>query len=177
MKKYKIRKRKKFVNPYIIFAIFAISILFVSTGYAIFSDSLNIVGKANILASGGSDVEYGNSTYNYKLYSIWPNSFGGMTYQTIISFTNLDEDMDSWEIKFDLPDGFLIDKSDLWQASSRTLSGNTVTLKDAGWNGYIANGSTFDFNFILAFDREVDFNFTNFIVNGKSVNWPIVNQN
>lgn len=175
MKKYKIRKRKKFVNPYIIFAIFAISILFVSTGYAIFSDSLNIVGKANILASGGSDVEYGNSTYNYKILSTWSNAYGGITYQIEIPFTNLDGDMDSWEVKFDLPDGFLV-TSNIWQASSVTLSGNTVTLKDAGWNGYIANGSTFTFNFILDFDREVDFSFTNFIVNGKAVNYVPASQ-
>lgn len=52
MKKYKISKRKKNINPYYIFLIFAISLLFVSSGYAIFSDNLYIKGTANINPSG-----------------------------------------------------------------------------------------------------------------------------
>ena len=47
-KKYKI-KRRKTINIYAIFGILALSLLFVSYGYAKWSDTLKITGKANIL--------------------------------------------------------------------------------------------------------------------------------
>ncbi len=51
LKKYKIKKRKKIINPYLIFVIFAISLLFVSYGYSYLSDNMTITGKANILSN------------------------------------------------------------------------------------------------------------------------------
>ena len=85
MKKYKIRKRKKFLNPYSIFAIFTISILFISTGYAILSDNLNIIGKANILESN-----MGKSTYSYETTSTWPGNNSSLIYAVTVNILNLD---------------------------------------------------------------------------------------
>ena len=91
-KKYKIKKRKKSVNPYYIFVIFAIALLFVSYGYSYLSDNMTIKGKANILAKGGEDVEYGNSTYKWKPTYNWQNGDGSYVYAMQIDITNLDED-------------------------------------------------------------------------------------
>lgn len=48
-KKYKIKRKNK-LNKYLIFAILAIGLIFMSCGYALWSDSLKITGKANIKA-------------------------------------------------------------------------------------------------------------------------------
>lgn len=167
-KKYKFKKRRKSLNPYIVFAMFAICLIFVSTGYALLSDTLTINGKATFLdSSGGSDYELGDSTYTYSVLSTWANASGGITYQIEIDYLNLDGEINGWELKFDLPDGFLV-TSNIWQSSSVSLSGNTVTLKDNGWNAGIPNNEITKFNFILDFDRaDIDFYFKNLIVNGK----------
>lgn len=167
-KKYKIKKRKKLISPYYIFFIFAISLLFVSYGYALLSDTLNIKGKANILSS---NKEYGNSTYYWSLFTTWTNDVGGMTYQVEIPITNLDGDISLWEVSFDVPLGCVASTENIWQASEVTISGNTVTLKGKDWNGFVANGSELSLNLILPFKTEVDFNISNVVLNGKYVNF------
>jgi len=163
LKKYKIRKKKNLISPYYIFFAFTLLSLVLSTGYAFLSDNLNISGYATFSTS--TNVQPGISTYSYSLLNTWANASGGMTYQIEIIFNNLDGDIDPWQISFDVPDGFLV-TSNIWQASSVTLSGNTVTIKAKDWNSYIANNSSYTFNFILDFDREVDFSISNISVNG-----------
>lgn len=53
-KKYKIKKKNKF-NIYVIFALLAIGLIFMSFGYALWSESLKIEGKANIKGATATD--------------------------------------------------------------------------------------------------------------------------
>lgn len=168
-RKYKIKKRRKIVSPYYIFIVFAIAILFVSTSYALLSDNLSIVGKANILTSDAK--VYGNSTYTWSHFSSWANDMGGKTYQIEMPITNLDGDIDLWEVSFEVPLGCTATPGILWQASEVTVSGNIVTMKGHGWNGYLANGAELPLNLILPFETEVDFYITNIMLNGKYVNF------
>lgn len=165
-KRYKIKKRHKALNSYIIFIVFFIFALLISSAYALLSDSLKVNGKANILIN----TEEGASTYSWELLESWPGTEGTFYYQIEIYVLNRDGDHNSWEVKFDLPDGFLI-SSNLWQASSVTLKGNTVTLTSHEWNSYIADGSTFTLNLILGFESPIDFTLSNLILNGKAVKY------
>ena len=168
-KKYKIKKHRKFVSPYFIFIIFAIAVLFVTSGYSLLSDNLSIVGKANIL---NSDAKvYGNSTYTWSLYTSWPNTDGGTTYQVEMPINNLDSDIDLWEVSFDIPLGCTATPQNVWQASEVTISGNNITLKGHSWNAFLGNGSTLSLNIILPFDSNVEFNINNVTLNGKYVNY------
>ena len=168
-KKYKIKKRKKIFSPYYIFIIFAIAVLFVTSGYAMLSDNLSIVGKANI----STDAKiYGKSTYTWSLFTTFPNNDGGMTYQIEMPITNLDGDIDLWEVSFDVPDNCIVSISNIWQASEVTISGNTITLVGQGWNGYLSNGSVLPLNLIIPFSTtDVNFDVTNVMLNGKYINF------
>lgn len=171
MKKYKIRKRKKLVSPYIIFAIFAISILFVSTGYAIFSDSLNIVGKANILLSDAPPL--GKSTYNYETTSAWPGIGTHIIYAVTVNILNLDKDYYSdMTISFDLPDGFLLEEStnnlNIWQADSISQTGNTVTIVFKPNTTWLPVNNTLPLYLQLPYEYETTITITNLIFNGKA---------
>ena len=171
MKKYKIRKRKKLISPYVIFAIFAISMLLVSTCYALFNEKLNIVGQANFLDS--TPYEPGNSIYNYLENGDWPNQDGTYTYGTQIIIKNLDETItDNLEIAFDLPEGFVYDSSssyNIWQADSFSFSNNRLTIKFKSYASYFAKGDTLTIWPQLKFESENVPNeiITNLTINGK----------
>lgn len=175
MKKYKIRKRKKFLNPYIIFAIFTISILFISTGYAILSDNLNIVGKANILESN-----MGKSTYSYETTATWPGNNSSLIYAVTVNILNLDETYYSdITISFDVSDGFDLklsnNKLNVWQAESISQTGNTVTIVFTHYEWFTFElNSTLSLYLQLPYKYETDITISNLVLNGKTTqNVPI----
>lgn len=172
-RKYKIKKRKNIINPYCIFFIFIIVSIFVSTGYALFTDTLTIKGKANILKkeeNPGDDIVYGNSTYNYEITSSWSN--GGeepIHYSVSIPITNLDANYDSWEISFEVEGLVKVDNT--WQASSTTVDGNKVTMKCYDWNsGDLKDyGDKFILTILLSVNPHVELNITKLALNGVYV--------
>lgn len=173
-KKYKIKKRRKFISPYYIFILFIISVLFVSVGYSYLSDTIKITGKANILNSGGSgDIEYGNSTYTWAPAYSWGGGGSLYTYAMVITITNLDEDYrsdKSIEISFDVPDGCVLDSSiniNVWQAESATLDGNTITLKFSTNGSWLPIGETLTIYPHLYFENETNVTITNLKFAGK----------
>ncbi|MBO5478402.1 MAG: hypothetical protein J6A04_01590 [Clostridia bacterium] len=172
MKKYKIRKRKKLLNPFHMFLIVAICLLFVSYSYALLSDSLTIQGKANILSSGGSEdiPDFGQSTYYVAVMNSWPGGDNATCYSVEIPITNLDGDINYWEISFDVsveP----ISISNTWQASNVITSKNRTTYICQTWNADIPNNSTFTLSVHITIPTNVDLNITSVILNGKSVNY------
>lgn len=171
MKKYKIRKRRKLISPYVIFALFAISMLLVSTGYALFNEKLNIVGQANFLES--TPYEPGNSIYSYVDNGDWPNPDGTYTYGIKIIIKNLDDTIsNNLEIAFDLPEGFVYDSSssyNIWQADSCTFSNNRLTIKFKSFASYFGQGDTLTIWPQLKFESEnvPEEIITNLTINGK----------
>lgn len=173
MKKYKIKKRKKLLSSYIIFAIFTISILFVSTGYAILSDRLSIVGKANILNSNIPTP--GKSTYNYETTTSWGGYGSPIVYAVTINILNLDENYYSDNIiSFDVPDGFDLKLStnniNVWQAESVSQIGNTVTIvfKPDIW---VPINETLTLYLQLPYKNETTITISNLVLNGKIVEY------
>ena len=172
-KKYKIKKRKKSVNPYHIFVIFAIALLFVSYGYSYLSDNMTITGKANILAKSSEDIEYGNSTYKWKLAYNWQNGDGSYVYAMQIDITNLDEDYKADKgivVSFDLPDSCIITdltNINIWQAESFSLEGNTLTVNFKPSSSWLPMGETLTLYPHLYFSKEVTPTITNLTFAGK----------
>lgn len=167
-KKYKSKnKNGTLFNPFYIFFLSCILLLFIPYGYSLLSETVTIKGKANILPN--ISPEYGNSTYSWSLLYEWGGSGSPKFYQVEIPILNLDGDIASWEIKFDVPNGFLVDQSNIWQSSSITLSGNTITLLPQSWNQSLANGETLSLNMQLAFENEINLDINNLILNGKLV--------
>ena len=171
-KKYKFKKRRKSLNPYIVFAMFAICLIFVSTGYALLSDTLTINGKATFLdSSGGSDYEIGNSTYTVGDNGFWTNPDGLYVYGVQINVTNLDDTYtDHLEIAFDVPEGFYYDEGymyNVWQAQSITFVNNRVTILFQSYCSYLALEETVTIWPQLSFYSETDLTITNLTLNGK----------
>lgn len=157
------------MNPYYIFIIFAISILFVSNGYALLSDTQKIVGKANILYE--EQGEKGNSTYSwYQRYS-WGGGDTAYIYDVVLEVTNLDEEyQNSLEISFDVDGDFLVEEAgncNVWQVDTVTYSGKTITLHFKEGFSYLALGATETYYLHLRFSEPVDVNITNLAINGK----------
>lgn len=173
MKKYKIKKRKKLLSSYIIFAIFTISIFFVSTGYAILSDSLSIVGKANILDSNIPTP--GKSTYNYETTTSWTGPDSPIFYAVTVNILNLDENYYSDNIiSFDVPDGIELEKSNnnlnIWQAESVSQIGNTITIVFKP-NIWVLINETLTLYLQLPYKNETTITISNLVLNGKIVEY------
>lgn len=160
-KKYKIKKRRKFISPYLVFIVFAVCVVAISVGYSLFSDTLKFDINANILES------YGNSTYSWNHLYSWGGNGEPYFYQLTIDLTNLDESYDYWDLTVELPKGFSIVSSDMWQAEYATINGNFATLHSKSWAGSIPYGETYNYNLILAFDNPVNIEIVNVFLNGK----------
>lgn len=175
-KKYKIKKRKRFINPYFIFILFSIFVLFLATGYSYLYDSLNISGKANILYDDSNDsgeLVYGNSTYTSKLNYTWIGANGNYFHSFVLTITNLDKDYDGstqLTVSFDVLEGLIVEESpnaNVWQAESVSQSGKTVTITFTPGNSSLAYGSTLTLYPHLVFSKEYpDLNITNVQLNG-----------
>lgn len=166
--KYKIKKKKKLSFSFLIIIFFLISLAFASYGYSLFSDTLKITGTANIL---DNTIPLGNSTYSWSITKTWYKKKGNYFYQISMPITNLDGDVQKWEISFDVPDGCVATTSNIWQASEVTITGNTIKLVAQNWNGFVQDGSKLTLDLTLPFKTQVDFNISNVIFNGKVITY------
>ena len=124
-KKYRIRKGKK-NDLFFICCIIMISSIFMSAGYAFFSETLTIKGIANIKKT---EVETGNSVYTWKISNSWGKGTEGepMNYQIDIDITNYDGDLSSWTISFDVPYQVKEGTVRSWSGNAQQVD-NTITI-------------------------------------------------
>lgn len=169
-KKYKLKKRKQ-NNTFLIIFVVCISALFMSSGYALLSDTLTITGTANIKQQ--QQVEQGNSTYSWRVVSSWFN-YGDVAvksvYQVGFIINNNDGDLTDWELQFDVPDGLVPDKLNSWMLETMEATGNTVTITPMGYVASIPDGGQPAQEIIieLPFSIELEeLTITNVIFNGK----------
>jgi len=175
-KKYKIKKRKKAVNPYLIFSLIAISMLFVSYSYALLLDTLTIRGFANILSSNSNKYEYGNSTYTYETREDWVDPEGNIIYEVYVCITNLDEDFLNKEIvvSFDTNSEFNPEdhsnNCNVWQAASITKTGSRITIVFSKAASWVSLGDDIDIHLQMPFKNpQSSISITNLTLNNKYV--------
>lgn len=171
-KKYKIKKRIK-INLSLIIFIISISFLFMSGGYALFSENLTIVGKANVLSK--NDEVMGKSTYNYSVVNRWGvgSDANPNVYQVKISITNHDGDLSSWRMSFDVQDGIIPSKINSWATSSTKVSGNTITMICQPWNANVVDGGKIEIEFQLPFLNMNPMSIKNLKFNDKLIDLSI----
>lgn len=141
-KRYKMRKRRKAINPYAIFIVFAATIIFASYAYSLLSDSIFIKGKANILQQQDDVCK---STYYWKVTASWPSENLNSTVYAIEFYIDYqDEDISSWNMEIALPEGFVPTGNNFaHQAEEFSTYANKIILTSKDWSGYISNNSTF----------------------------------
>ncbi len=147
--------------------IITIFFLTISIGYSYLKQSLNILGQSTTVGQTSSEYEKGNSTYTWSIDSSWGQ--GGtnyMTYHIVLDIVNMDADINSWEISFDIPNSYNAERSNAWAASSVTFENGRITMKAQSWNGYIAKGSSLKLDFQLSFDDDQELYIENLTLNG-----------
>ncbi|WP_176735429.1 cellulose binding domain-containing protein, partial [Actinacidiphila rubida] len=95
-------------------------------------------GGAFALAGSASAATVGAA---YARTSDWSTGYTGQ--YTITNSTG--SALDGWTLRFDLPAGTAV--SSLWNGDY-TVSGQTVTVKPAGWNATVAPGASVEVGFV-----------------------------
>lgn len=147
--------------------IITIFFLTISIGYSYLKQSLNVLGQSTIVDQTPSEYEKGNSTYTWSIDSSWGQ--GGtnyMTYHIVLDIVNMDADINSWEISFDIPNSYNAERSNAWAASSVTFENGRITMKAQSWNEYIAKESSLKLDFQLSFDDDQELYIENLTLNG-----------
>lgn len=132
-----------------------------------------------------------DSTYELELNSYWPNGSGGYTYEVVLDFVTYDYDgpINSWGpdpdnpggnyipvygypvLSFKVPDGFLLDSSNIWWAASIVQEGNTITLETYEWAwsyDYTTGANIFNQRLHLSYDHSMNID-TDKFMNGVSI--------
>lgn len=162
----------------VVIIIISVFFLTISVGYSYLKQSLNITGKSSIVAQqGGGDVEYeeGNSTYSWNVISSWGEGTpeAPLFFQASITVINMDEDIESWELSFDVPESFNNEKSNAWSASEKIYENGRVTIKAQSWNAFVPKGGELVFEMQYAFDSNVEFRIDNLALNGKLATYEV----
>lgn len=154
----------------IVLIIITIFFLTISIGYSYLSEKLYIQGKSSIVAQDiPEDFEPGSSTFTWEIIHAWGGGDASYIYQISISIVNNDEDVETWEVSFDVPDTYDDSSTQSWIASERTYENGRLTLVAQGWNASVPKGGTLTIEFQIAFtEEETDF-INNLTLNGLLV--------
>ena len=165
------RQRKKKLNKIssktIVLIILIVFFLTISVGYSYLKQSLSLSGKSTIVQQGSSDYEDGNSTYTWEVTNSWTQG-GSSLWACDISITvvNMDQDIDIWEIAFDIPPNYNEQQSNIWVASSKIFENGRLTLVGFDYEPVFEKGTSKTIKFHLAFDEEPDMYIENLTLNG-----------
>ena len=165
-KKYKVKKRNKKTNVYLIFFTLVIVCITVSYAYSNSAAILSIIGRA-------STIGLGKSTYVWNFVSNNTEGWGSgtssdpRTYQPIITITNNDGELSGWTVSFEVQEGVVPDSVTTW-TNTASVSGNTVTIGSLQ-NETIRDGDQIVLNFQIQFTNKTPLKIVNLRLNGKLV--------
>lgn len=177
MGKYKMRKKKKPLNPMLVFLVFGSCMFLVACGYAMLSDYLEIDGTANFKPLVQEDDpsmlqvgevftpmpevnDYSSSKYTYKTISSWQQGDGTYIYQVNLEITNLEEDFTSGniEVGFEEINGLFEKQSQenlgITQAEKVLVSGNKITILLTEANSVVKYGDKINILAYLTYEEE-----------------------
>ncbi|MGB7441210.1 MAG: glycoside hydrolase family 9 protein [Coleofasciculaceae cyanobacterium] len=104
-----------------------------------------------------------NFTPEFTIASDWGQGFTGN-----ISIANTgNEDLNDWVLEFDFP----YEITNIWNAEIVSREGDRYTIRNAGWNGDIAEGSGASFGF-NASPGNVTMPPTNYVIEGATIDAP-----
>lgn len=152
------RRRKSNYNR-IVF-IFIISILFLSTSYSIFSTSLSIEGKGNMVEQPVKQ----DYTITYTKDSWYSGGMHYYNFKMKVS-NNTNKNLTSWIITVDIPDDIIT--TTCWSSICLVNNGN-LTIENESYNSTILSNSYIEFGFSFSTSiAEVELETYKIYVNGS----------
>lgn len=151
-------------------SIIAIIIFFftISIGYSLLRQKLNIFGKATIVEQRINGYIKGKSYYNYQILNTEKNETNNYTvYDVKIIVTNLDDDITSWKVEFDAPQGCNELESSSVSNSQIEIKNGRVALSPNTSNGYVSKGSNLELEIKIAIFGEGEFSINNLTLNDR----------
>ena len=161
MRKQKVKNKKVTIIVLIAISIFFLTI---SVGYSYLQQKMNIYGKATVVTDESGKYIKGNSTYKCEIRNTAENDGENYKiYDVKLTIVNMDSDISSWQVSFDVPQGYKDAPSEVAEKYSKKYADGRVTIdyKD----GYIAKGNALELEMKLAINGEFDIN--NLTLNGR----------
>ena len=163
------RRRFERINLKIVATV--ILILFfitISIGYSYLKQQLNIYGKSTKIAQKSESNEKGNSTYTWQINNSEKLEGTEYTvYDISLKVVNMDSDISSWVVSFDIPNGYNDEMSKVNDTSSKKYENGCLTLYAKDENRFISKGNTLNIKMKLAFKDGSKVNLENLSLNGK----------
>ena len=109
----------------------------------------------------------GNSTYSWEITNELFTSESNL-WECDINLTviNMDEDIDVWEISFNIPEGYNEQQSNFETVSLNKYEDGRLTLIGFENEPIFEKGTSKNITFHLCFDKKVDMFIENLILNG-----------
>lgn len=140
----------------------------ISIGYSYLKQQLNIYGKSTKIAQKIEKNENGYSTYTWQIDGSEKLEGTEYTiYDVSLKIVNMDSDISSWVVSFDVPNGYSDEMSTVPNASTKKYDHGCLTLHSKDENRYISKGSTLNIKMKLAFKDGSRINLENLSLNGK----------
>lgn len=165
MRRRKFEKLNLKVVATVILILFFITI---SIGYSYLKQQLNIYGKSTKIAQKVENSEDGYSTYTWQINNYEKIEGTDYTeYDISLKVINMDSDISSWVISFDVPNGYNDEMSNVPNASSKKYDNGCLTLYAKDENRYISKGNSLNIKMKLAFKDGSKVSLDNLSLNGK----------
>ena len=159
------RKRFEKINLKIVaLVILVIFFITISVGYSYLQQKLNIYGKSTIAPQNIDEYVVGNSTYSWKIIS-QETKQNYTCYDVILTIVNLDNDITSWEVAFEMPQGYNNSMSEVEEAAYKNYENERLTIYAKSENGYVSKGNTLKLTMKLTTSGV--FNIEKLTLNGK----------
>ncbi len=141
--------------------------LMISVGYSYLRQQLNIYGKSTKIVQDENNYTQTESTYSWNIVNTTKQEDTIYTiYNIKLNIVNMDEDIYSWRISFDIPEDYQESMSNISGVSSVEFdNGQLVLLNDST---YVAKGNSIDLDMQIALSTE-NFSISNLALNGKTL--------
>lgn len=162
----RLKEKKKAKKTTIVFIVLTIFLLTIGVGYSYLQQSLSISGKATVAPTVVDGYIQGNSTYCWEILDSWEdNKTNEITYRVKMNIINLDKDISTWRVSFDVPNSYNDTSSKIVTESYKTYSNNRINLVGSDANGFVSKGDTMEIEMELVIDNKEDFYINNVVLN------------
>ncbi len=162
----RLKEKRKVKITTIVFIILTIFFLTIGVGYSYLQQRLGISGKATVTPTIVDGYIQGNSTYSWKILDSSENSeTDEITYKVKMDITNLDKDISTWKVSFNVPKSYNDVSSKIITKSYKTYSNNRINLVGSDTNNFVSKGDTLEIEMELVINSEEDFSINNVVLN------------
>lgn len=153
-------KKKSNLNK-IVFIIIFIFFITIGVGYSYLKQSLDIFGKATIISQTVTELKSGNSQYSWNIDNVIEEDL--INYEVTLNVINLDKDYNTYILSFDVPESFVLNKSEVDNSAQMSYENDRVIIKS---NSFIAKNDELKLKLKLCFKDNQNFYIDNLALNG-----------